>query len=114
MGQRPFTGRAVVLDGKPLTHEGQLGEGAFLHRLANLALDQALPCRADLAAAFGVSSLRAHRFDRIASEAQWSSVPWRARVDESGARPQRRRASSAILGTDGIRTRRCRPARATA
>ena len=45
MGQRPFTGRAVVLDGKPLTHERQLDERAFLHRLADLALDQALPCR---------------------------------------------------------------------
>ena len=61
MGHRPFTGGAVVLDRKPLTDERQLLEGASVHRFADLALDQALPCRTDLTAAFGVSSLRAHR-----------------------------------------------------
>ncbi len=66
MGHRPFTGGTVIFERQPLTLERQLLECASLHRLADLALDQALPGMCRLRSTLGVTALRAHRPDRTA------------------------------------------------
>ena len=60
MGHRPLAGSRVVLERERLALVGQVVEGAALHRLADLALDEALPRRADLAIPLGVASVHGH------------------------------------------------------
>ena len=56
VGHRPVAGGRVVDEGQALALVGQLVELALRHRLPELALDEALPRRGDLAVALGVEA----------------------------------------------------------
>ncbi len=60
MRHGPVTGGRVVLQRQRFALVGQLREGALLHGLADLPLDEALPCGADLPGAVRSSMLGAH------------------------------------------------------
>ena len=70
MGHRPLPGRRVVLERQLLALVRQVSKAPPLHRLADLALDEALPARAVLRPAFGVAALaRLMATDRSATGA---------------------------------------------